>query len=100
MYEGFLTIFIFIGVMAIAGVLFAGWLFVVIVRGGMRVLTRLLGGASGAPNEMPVNAVICRHERCRAPNPAVARFCRRCGRSIGGAAAESHPQPMRRVAMW
>ena len=96
MYEGFFTILIFIGVMAIAGVLFAGWLFVMIVRGAARLLTRLLGGGPVAPPPVPANAVICRHERCRAANPSVARFCRRCGRSIHGAAAEA---PVRRVAM-
>ena len=96
MYEGFVTIVIFIGVMAIAGVLFAGWLLVMAFRGLASLVTRMLGGGPAAPPPVPANSVTCRHERCRAPNPSAARFCRRCGRSIDAAAADV---AVRRVAM-
>jgi ribosomal protein L40E len=82
--EVFFTILVFILVMILAAVLFAGWVFVVMLRlvvnaaAGMgRVL--LGTGRQPMPPVRKVKLVTCGNRGCRARNPAEARFCRRCG---------------------
>ena len=94
----FFVILTFIAVMAVAAVVFGGWLIVTTVKGTVRLLMlpfqqredvpRSLGSEPAAPR--------CPNDRCRAENASVASFCRRCG-------AQMHVEqrvPVRRVAMW
>jgi hypothetical protein len=98
MFETIITILIFVAVIAITALLFGGWVVVMILRG----LSRLVTGALQAPEEpaMLIDASAdtarCANERCRAANPAVASFCRRCGSPMRAV----QRVPVRRVAMW
>ncbi len=80
-------ILIFIAIIIVTGILFAGWVFVMIVRG----LTRLIFGPPkpAMPMHPAPGMVLCRYELCHANNVPEARFCRRCGREI--ALAQDHP---------
>ena len=103
MYEVFVTILIFIGVIAVTALLFGGWLIVAVARG----LTRLLIGGEPAAAHRPVfgptapNRVRCARPRCHAENPLGVRFCRRCGTSLVNGAMQRarHRPPMQRAAM-
>jgi ribosomal protein L40E len=90
--EIFVGILIFIAVMVLAAILFAGWIFVVMVR----FMVNAVGGIGRwffAPSSAParvvqgrkVKLVRCRNQGCGAGNPSVARFCRRCGTPMEGA---------------
>ena len=93
MYEVVVTILIFIGVIAVTVVLFAGWLVVSLMRG----LTRLLMGTSrpSARGQALFAAtspdrIRCARARCHAENPQRGRFCRRCGYSLEAGATPQH----------
>jgi hypothetical protein len=53
------------------------------------------GGAGGA-----AGAVQCGNAQCLAPNAAGARFCRRCGTPVRGAAAQAARPAVRQAAVW
>jgi hypothetical protein len=82
-----MTVVVFFGVMALASLLFGGWLVVSLVRLLGRGMGFLLGPGRGTVAEMLPGNVDrrCSNLGCRAPNPVSARFCRRCGRSLIGA---------------
>src|SRR5689334_4726711 len=98
MFETIVTILIFVAVIAIAAVLFGGWLVVTIVR----PLGRAILPPKREAEELPmlqttaVTTARCPKERCRAENPAMASFCRRCGTAMRSV----QQVPVRRVAMW
>ncbi len=99
MFETIITILIFFAVIAIAAILFGGWLVVMIVRAIGKLLWRpTRQPLSRLPKQLVGDATLsrCTNERCRAENAAVALFCRRCGTPIH---AMQHV-PVRRVAMW
>jgi ribosomal protein L40E len=98
--EWAITIFVFIGVIAVTAVVFVFWVAVMILKLILRAGTALahVGAAKGGSQVAQASAgrVACRNDRCRAMNPATARFCRRCGHEL------HQPQqvPMHRAAMW
>ena len=98
MFETIVTILIFIAVIAITALLFGGWLVVMIAR----ALGRLIAGTLQPADEpamlsgVATDTAHCANDRCRAANPAVASFCRRCGTPMRAA----QHVPVRRVAMW
>jgi hypothetical protein len=89
-----MTIMLFIGITALASLLFGGWLLVSVVRMLGRGIGFLLGPGRGTVAEMLPGAVDrrCGNLACRAANPVSARFCRRCGRSTIGVAATTGSQ--------
>jgi hypothetical protein len=97
MFEAAAAIFIFIAIIAVTAILFGGWLIVVIVRGIIALVSHLLGVDDQRPMSLPgQNNAICPQANCRAPNPARAVFCRRCGRPMPRAQRVT----VRRAAMW
>lgn len=76
------VIFLSIAVLGVGAVLFIGWLAVVLVRGGGRLLGLATGLNFGSAGRAAA-AVVCPRKQCRAINPAEARFCRRCGIGLG-----------------
>ena len=94
MAEFFLSLFIFIGIMAVTVLVFGGWAIVTVVRGigslfGVPprppVLQRRRAGpfppiATGA--SVPPGYVQCRVPGCRHLNPIGAKFCRHCGHAF------------------
>jgi len=78
-------IMLFVVVMIITAVLFTGWVAITMLRWLWRALV-------GGPSQMsPVSrgsleTRMCRQERCHAPNPMHAQFCRRCGSAFGESA--------------
>ena len=86
MYETFITFLIFVGVIAVTALVFCVWAAAAIVRGFLRVVAGVLGmghrGGEVVPTGTP-QSVRCGRPGCAAPNPASARFCRRCGRGLG-----------------
>lgn len=94
--EGFLTVFIFIGVMAVTALLFGVWLIVSVVRVVARGVGRVLAPPRLPPMPSASRGITCPHERCAALNPATARFCRRCGRAL----PETQRVSVRRAALW
>jgi ribosomal protein L40E len=92
--EGVFTILIFMAVIAVTALIFGVWIIATIAR----LLFRGIFSLFNPPTlQMPsINGTICRNDRCRAPNPGTAQFCRRCGQKF--------PQPqqvnVRRAAMW
>jgi hypothetical protein len=97
--EFFVTVFIFIGIMAVTVLVFAAWIIVNVVRGmfglfGTPRTQQFPQGQNRAapPNWRPVQGsfsgspvvgtVQCGVPGCRRINPAGARFCRRCGHAF------------------
>jgi hypothetical protein len=98
MFEAAAAIFIFIAIIAVTAILFGGWLIVVVVRGVIALAGYLFGmDDQRRPMSLPgQNNVTCPQTNCRAPNPAQAAFCRRCGRQMPRAQRVT----VRRAAMW
>lgn len=99
MFEWIVTIFIFVAVIAITALLFGGWLIVVIVSALGRLLMLPFRARTKSPRAIIAGEVTpprCANERCRAENPPIASFCRRCGSPVRNA----QHVPVRRVAMW
>jgi hypothetical protein len=67
------TILVFIGVISVTALLFGGWLIMTLVRFARRVLN------PPRPAMLNMQQPVCPNPGCRAPSPANARFCRRCG---------------------
>ena len=70
----------------VAVIAFAVWLFASILG----FFARAVFGPSKpaqASNAPPAGAVPCQSTRCRAANPAFARYCRRCGRAVAAGVA-------------
>lgn len=106
MGEFILFVAIFIGIMAVAALVFGGWFIVMIFRGvagflGLRSTPAEPRGfrrPSGAVQLPPLgaNQRLCPYELCKAPNDMPAKFCRRCGRELGA----PHRVNVRRAAVW
>jgi|SRR5688500_14703158 ribosomal protein L40E len=99
MEAAFVTILIFLGVIAISAVLFVVWLVWEVLRLMALVVWRVFFGRRAAPTMIetrPADVVVCPNPRCRGENPTVARFCRRCG---SGMPSVQHVLA-RRAAMW
>lgn len=87
--EVFLTILLFVIVMIIAAVLFAGWMVVMVLRAGLnlvgalgRWMTGRSAGRGWAIRQRKPRLIPCANPQCRAGNPQAARFCRRCGQPL------------------
>ena len=93
--EGPLTILVFFGVIVVTALIFGVWVVVSIVRGLIRGIGAILRHRSPLAVAMGVRGRVCGNDHCRAVNPGPARFCRRCGRELPGAARVS----VRRAAM-
>jgi ribosomal protein L40E len=74
-----ITIFLFIGVMAITAVLFGGWVIVGIIRFIAHSVNR---PPSAAVTQQSIDGRLCGNEQCKAINAMDAKFCRRCGRDM------------------
>lgn len=76
--EGFVVILLVITAIAIAAVLFCAWAVVAIVKGIFRLFVpkRKQGLLVNESVQM------CGNPQCKCANPAHARFCRRCGKSL------------------
>ena len=94
------AILIFVGVVIVSALVFGGWVIVLIIR----LLARAIGGGRAlsrvGPPRLPHQRACCVHSNCRAANPATARFCRRCGRTVAGSMQGRGDAVVRRVAMW
>ncbi|HEX3356586.1 MAG TPA: zinc ribbon domain-containing protein [Tepidisphaeraceae bacterium] len=100
MAEIFFTIFLFIAITGVTAVLFGGWVIFSILKLAWRAGGALRGGVgnrggfiSGGGDSA---ARVCGNARCRAANPAGAKFCRRCGQPLG----QTQQVAVRRAAMW
>lgn len=89
------TILIFMGVIVVTALIFGIWVVVTMIRLFFRAIFGL--GRAILPSEprqvtMPAigRGPTCPHTQCRAVNPPLARFCRRCGQSL--------PQPQTVIA--
>lgn len=76
--EGFVVILLVLGAIVIAAVLFCAWAVVTIVKGifGLFLPKRKRGILVNESVQM------CSNPQCKCANPAHARFCRRCGKSL------------------
>jgi hypothetical protein len=93
--EGPLTILVFIGVIFVTALIFSIWVVVSIVRTVFRAIMAIFGATRGPTSALHVHGRVCGNARCKAVNPGVARFCRRCGREL----PESTRASVRRAAM-
>jgi len=104
---------VFIFILVFSALAFGGWVIVTLFK-GVGQLIRLLfmpdqlkknqppigyrgprpSPAAQRPSPMPYIGPVqlCAFPRCKAPNPAAARFCRRCGRKIESHVAAAQPQ--------
>ncbi len=95
--EVIVTIFIAAGIIAIAAVLFGGWVVYMLVR----TLALVIGGTVRmfVPRKARSSyafGTVCRHVNCRASNVEHATYCRRCGRTL----VASERLPARSAAIW
>ena len=96
----FVTILVFLGVIAISAVLFVFWLAWEILRLTCVLVWRIFSGGRGASQTIqakPVDVIVCPNPRCRGDNPSAARFCRRCG---SGMPQAQHVLARRAAAVW
>lgn len=83
--EVFVTILIFIAAMAVAFLLFIGWVVVTIIKAVKRAFTRpSIAARQSIPTRdySPAGTIRCPRENCRHWNPIPAQFCRRCGMNL------------------
>ena len=92
--EGFVTILIFFGVIAVTALVFGIWVIATIFGAIFRGVGALFGPSSLPP--MPTQGFTCPNDHCHALNPPAAQFCRRCGKKL----QRVQRVPMRRAAMW
>jgi hypothetical protein len=78
--EGLVLFLLVLAGIAIAAVGFCAWVVVVIVRG----IFGLMKPKQSQPPRRSLNEAVqvCNNAQCRCANPAHARFCRRCGKSL------------------
>ena len=100
MFEWFVTILIFLGVIAVTAVLFGGWLIVSIVRLVVKSITTLAGAETEPGGTDAARPVRCGNLQCLAGNAAGARFCRRCGTPVRDGAAQPGKVHVRQAAVW
>jgi hypothetical protein len=83
----FLLIF---GLGALAAIVFAGW----VILTGARTLWRFVTGEVGTATQgsIATGDPRCRNGGCGTVNPVQARFCRRCGSSLGATVPMSPPR--------
>ncbi len=98
MPDPIITLLIFFAMIAITVVLFGGWLVVMMVTAVAKLIMLPLRARQREPSAAIAaeSEFRCENTRCRADNPAMASFCRRCG----GALRHAQRGPVRRVAMW
>jgi zinc ribbon protein len=75
-------IFALFAVMAMLWVVFFVWLISTIARGVWSGVSRVAGVKRTYQPAAISGQVRCRRVRCRAMNPAGAKFCRRCGAPV------------------
>ena len=95
----FVTILVFLGVIAISAVLFVVWLAWEILRLSCLLVWRIFFGprnTTQAIDAKPADVLVCPNPRCRNENPTLARFCRRCGSEM----PRAQHVLARRAAMW
>ncbi len=80
----FLTFFAFFLATLITSLIFGVWLVVSIVRLVVHVLQNVARALVGLPRTRNVDHKIshCTRDKCGAPNPVEAKFCRRCGQRL------------------
>ena len=77
---------IFLLVIVATAIVFVIWVVAMLAQGIWSLVT---GPArSQQQRRSALDPVICNHGRCHAPNPAHARFCRRCGSPLQNQPAE------------
>jgi len=76
---------LFVLVMIVTAVLFAGWVAITLVRWLWAAL--MSPSAPVALSRGAMESRMCVRDHCRAINPAQAKFCRRCGSAMGDVAA-------------
>jgi hypothetical protein len=79
--EVFVTLTVMIGVIAVTVLLFGGW----IIFNVLRIVGRgfgMLAGMGIPARQVGPAAARCPRPGCHAQNPAIARFCRRCGADL------------------
>lgn len=86
-FEVFITILIFLLVILLTAVVFAGWVIVTVLRFSMNAVRsagRLIfrGVTPAIPRARKVRQIVCHNPACGAANPSGARFCRRCGSPV------------------
>lgn len=78
--EGLLIILISIAVIVTAAVLFVCWVTYMVIKG---IVTLFLPSTYRRSTPSSAKGLqICTNMQCRCQNPAHARFCRRCGKSL------------------
>ena len=79
--ELILVILAVLAAILLAAALFVGWLVVRISRAFGRLV---IPARRPAPLNSPLNSNVqlCTNRQCACDNPAHARFCRRCGKSL------------------
>src|SRR5262245_34319639 len=98
--EGIFTILVFVGVIAVTALIFGVWIVSMLVRTVARGVGAIFSPDRGSrlpPMPSATRGVICANSNCRATNPEMARFCRRCGSELPQA---QHVSVHRRVAIW
>lgn len=89
--EGVVIILLFVGVIAVTALIFCVWVIAMVLRLVLRGIGTLFmaprvgarkSGWTMTEHRTTGDSVICASQRCRAANPAGARFCRRCGQPI------------------
>lgn len=93
--EGALFILFILAAIAIAMVVFAVWVFVMVIKALIHALVTPFKKAKAARLPPPVRhvplpvrakaagePVTCPRDNCRQINPAAAQFCRRCGMNL------------------
>ncbi len=95
MAESLFGALLVMGVLAVAACVFVVWVIASLLRLMVQGIGSVLG--MGRRRIPPLHReLVCPGAMCQAPNPPMARFCRRCGRPLGqhGCAV------MRRAAVW
>lgn len=77
--EGVFIFLLVVGAIILAAGFFCVWVIVTIIRALVRAVTP----ARKPPTMSDARGVqVCRNPQCGCGNPAHARFCRRCGKSL------------------
>lgn len=106
--EGVVIILLFVGVIAVTALIFCVWVIAMVLRLILRGMGTLFMAPRMTSRKSSISvmnrsvwpsatgdSVHCPSDRCRAVNPAGARFCRRCGQALPAthvSATRSHRQ--------